>query len=80
MTERHAPYRVPTDEVAARWEESLQAAGNPRFEVQVLPGVDHGMRLTSGPHAGQLSPEYKQALGLWLEQVKGSSTGESESG
>ncbi len=71
---------VPAEEVATRWQESLESAGNPMFEVRLLTDVDHGMRLTSGPRQGQLSPEYKRTLGRWLTGLLHSTARESESG
>ena len=57
---------VPVAESVRRLEFVFQTVGKTDYEILVVPGVGHGIRLEEHPHP--LAPTFTEALGRWLKE------------
>lgn len=57
---------VPVDESVRRLEFAFGSVEKTDYEILVVPGVGHGIRLEEHPHP--LAPTFTGALGRWLEE------------
>ena len=63
---------VPAQIIGEAWQKSLRSGGNPRSRVEVISGANHGMKLVTGPTAGEMSPCYIRLQQEWLGSLIGS--------
>lgn len=56
----------PTQQAAQGWRASLKKAGNRKFQIEIIPGADHGLRVQDVEGKRKVSSEYWGVMSTWL--------------
>jgi dienelactone hydrolase len=57
---------VPAQRAASEWRNSLLKAGNRDFKIEIIPGADHGLRVTGADGRRTIVPDYWGLMSTWL--------------